>query len=176
MFTPNAPAQRSCEVEVDTAGEGKPVGDLRDYLAGERTFLAWLRTGIGLMGFGFVAAHFELFADEPHVTQYASGFQTHGLPLWFGAALVLMGVVVNLLSLRRYTLLVGELNRGQFIHRSLSREAVIVAVLLALLGIAMAIYLTPFLAQPPVSLHAYFTGCRPNFIGEADATLCSATD
>jgi hypothetical protein len=53
---------------------------------------------------------------------------------------------------------VGELNRGQFVHRSVSREAVIVAVLLALLGIAIAIYLSPFLARPPISLHAYFTG------------------
>jgi putative membrane protein len=143
---------------MDTAIEGKPVGDLRDYLAEERTFLAWLRTGIGLMGFGFVAAHFELFADEPHVMQYASRFQTRGLSLWFGTALVVMGVVVNLLSVRRHTRLVGELNRGQFVHRSISREAVIVAVLLALLGIAMAIYLTPSLAQPPISLHAFFTG------------------
>jgi hypothetical protein len=93
--------------------------------------------------------------------QYASGFQTHGLSLWFGTALVVMGVVVNLLSVQRHMRLVGELNRGQFVHRSLSREAVIVAVLLALLGIVMAIYLTPFLAQPPISLHASFTG-MPN--------------
>jgi putative membrane protein len=139
---------------MDTGIEGKRVGDLRDYLAEERTFLAWLRTGTGLIGFGFVAAHFELFADEPHVRQYASGFQTHGLSLWFGTALVVMGVVVNLLSVRRYMRLLEELNRGQFVHRSVSREAVIVAILLALLGIAMVIYLTPFLAQPPISLHA----------------------
>ncbi len=35
--------------------------DLRDYLAAERTFLAWIRTGLALMGFGFVVARFGLF-------------------------------------------------------------------------------------------------------------------
>jgi putative membrane protein len=134
---------------MDTPFKGKPVADLRDYLAEERTFLAWLRTGIGLMGFGFVAARLGLFVDEPQVVQSASGVQAHGPSLWFGAALVVIGVAVNLFSARRYMRMVGELSRGQFVHRSLSKEAVIVAVLLALLGIAMAIYLTSFLAQSP---------------------------
>jgi putative membrane protein len=131
--------------EDHTPIQGKPAADLRDYLAHERTFLAWLRTGTGLMGFGFVAARFGLFADEPHVMQSASGTQAHELSLWFGAALVVFGVAVILFSARRYMRLIRELNRGQFVHCSLSKEAVIVAMLLALFGIAMAIYLTLFL-------------------------------
>ena len=35
-----------------------------DYLAAERTFLAWIRTGLALMGFGFVVARFGLFLRE----------------------------------------------------------------------------------------------------------------
>jgi putative membrane protein len=50
--------------------------------------------------------------------------------------------------------LVGESNRRQFVGRSLSKQCVIVALLLALLGIAMTIYLTLFLVQPPHALHA----------------------
>jgi putative membrane protein len=34
---------------------------LSDYLAAERTLLAWIRTGLALMGFGFVVARFGLF-------------------------------------------------------------------------------------------------------------------
>ena len=41
--------------------EAAPKADLRDYLAAERTMLAWLRTGLALMGFGFVVARFGLF-------------------------------------------------------------------------------------------------------------------
>ena len=36
-------------------------GNASDYLAAERTFLAWLRTALALMGFGFVVARFGLF-------------------------------------------------------------------------------------------------------------------
>jgi hypothetical protein len=48
-------AARICrvgEVEMDTPIKVKPAADLRDYLAEERTFLAWIRTGIALMGSG----------------------------------------------------------------------------------------------------------------------------
>ena len=38
----------------------KPIDDPRVYLAAERTFLAWIRTSISLMGFGFVIARFAL--------------------------------------------------------------------------------------------------------------------
>ena len=125
---------------------------MRDYLAEERTFLAWIRTGIALMGFGFLVAHFGMFADEP--TRYAPGLRPHQLSLWFGVALIAIGVTVNLFSARRYMRLVGELNSGQFVHRSLSKQGVVVALSLALLGIAMAIYLLLILAQPPDVLHA----------------------
>jgi putative membrane protein len=142
------------EAEMETPIKGKPVADLRDYLAEERTFLAWIRTGIALMGFGLVVAHFELFADDPHITQHASGVHPLGPSIWFGAALVAIGVAVNLFSAWRYARLVGELSRGQFVHRSVSKQGVIVALVLALLGIAMTLYLTLALGQPPDALHA----------------------
>ncbi len=139
---------------MDISVREKPGADLRDYLAEERTFLAWIRTGIALMGFGLVVAHFELFAGEPRVTQHGSGLYTHWPSLCFGAALVATGVAVNLLSAWRYMRLVGELKRGRFVHRSLSKQGVIVASFLALLGIAMTLYLTLVLGQPPHALHA----------------------
>jgi putative membrane protein len=131
---------------MDTPIKGNQAADLRDYLAEERTFLAWIRTGIALMGFGFLVAHFGIFGDEPNTTQHASDAQLHDLSLWLGMALIAIGVTVNLFSARRYMRLVGELNRGQFVHRSLSKQGVIVALFLALLGIAMTIYMIPVLA------------------------------
>jgi putative membrane protein len=116
--------------------------NLRDYLAEERTFLAWIRTGIALMAFGFVVARFGIFGDEPHITQQTLAGQPHELSLWFGVALIAIGVVVNLFSAGRFRRLDGELNRDQFGDRSLSKQGAIVALFLALLGIAMTIYLT----------------------------------
>ena len=51
---------------MDTPIKTKPAVGLGDYLAEERTFLAWIRTGIALMGFGFVVAHFGIFVNEPY--------------------------------------------------------------------------------------------------------------
>jgi putative membrane protein len=132
---------------MDTDIQGKPTADLRDYLAEERTFLAWIRTGIALMGFGIVLAHFGIFADGTHLTQHAAGVQGHEPSIWFGAALIAVGVTVNLFSARRYMRLVSELNRGQFVHRSISKQGVVVAMFLALLGVAMTIYLILVLAS-----------------------------
>jgi putative membrane protein len=132
------------------------VADLRDYRAEERTFLAWIRTSIALMGFGFVVSRFGIFGDEPHITQHTLAGQPHELSLWSGAALIAIGATVNLYFARRFMRLVGELNRNQFVDRSLSKQGVIVALFLPLLGIAMTIYLTLFLAQPPDALHVTF--------------------
>jgi putative membrane protein len=134
------------------------VAELRDYLAEERTFLAWIRTGISLMGFGFVVARFGIFGDLPHIPLQLAAGRPHELSVWFGAALIAIGAIVNLLSARRFIRLVGDLNRDQFADRSLSKQGVIVACFLALLGIAMTIYLTFFLAQPVNVLDAVFAG------------------
>ena len=116
--------------------------DVRDYLAEERTFLAWIRTGLALMGFGFLVARFGLFLAEIQVSGDGPAAPPHQFSLWFGTAFIAVGVAMNLLSIRRHLRLVGELNRGQFADHRPSQQAVILALFLALVGVAMALYLT----------------------------------
>jgi putative membrane protein len=142
---------------MDVSVEQKPAADLRDYLAEERTFLAWIRTGIALTGFGLVVAQFQLF-DEPRIAPHMTAAHPHGPSLWFGAALVALGVAVNLFSAWRYARLVDEMSRGQFVLRSVSKQGVFVALFLALLGIAMTIYLISTLVEPG-ALHAAAALC-----------------
>ena len=59
-----------------------------DYFAAERTFLAWIRTGLALMGFGFVVARFGLFLHEFHLAESRAPMRSYGLSLWFGTALI----------------------------------------------------------------------------------------
>jgi putative membrane protein len=112
-----------------------------DYLAAERTFLAWIRTGLALMGFGFVVARFGLFLQA--LQAGASRFQprAYGPSFWFGTGLIVVGVAVNLIAARNHVHLVRQLNRGESGYTRPSSLAIAVAVILAVLGLAMAIYL-----------------------------------
>jgi putative membrane protein len=126
---------------MDTPSGGPPRADVRDYLAGERTFLAWIRTGLALMGFGFAVARFGLFLAEIRVARDGTTAPPHSYSLWFGTAFIATGVAVTLSAIRRYLRVVGELNRGQLADHRPSQEAVLLALLLALVGAAMALYL-----------------------------------
>ena len=119
----------------------KPGVDLRDYLAEERTFLAWIRTGLAVMAFGFVIARFGLFLQQIRITQGGFAAEPHQFSRWFGTALMAAGVGVNLGATWRHRRVVAELNRGQFGVHGPSREAVTLALFLALVGIVVAIYL-----------------------------------
>lgn len=115
--------------------------DLRDYLAAERTFLAWIRTGLALMGFGFVVARFGIFLQQFRVFQQAMPASSSDLSLWFGTALIAIGVVVNLLSAWQHARVVRELDQGETPRCSPLAQNVAIALLLAVVGLAMAIYL-----------------------------------
>jgi putative membrane protein len=128
-------------MEARNATESK--ADLRDYLAAERTLLAWIRTGLALMGFGFVVARFALFLKELLVAEASRNFPvpSYGLSLWFGIALIAAGVIVNTSAALHYRRLVDALARGERERPHLPRQAIVIALFLAFVGLAMAIYL-----------------------------------
>src|SRR5260370_31677790 len=105
--------------------------DPRVYLAVERTFLAWIRTGLALMGFGFVVARFGLFLRELAASGSGAPIDPSPFSLPLGAALILTGVVVNLLATRHYVRVNRELNRGGQNFGRPSTLAIVVAVLLS---------------------------------------------
>src|SRR5215469_1860512 len=92
----------------------KERADLRDVLAAERTFLAWIRTGLALMGFGFVVARFGLFLREIQIGQRGQTLvsQSPGFSRWFGTSLIAVGVIVNGVAAFHHARLVRELDRG----------------------------------------------------------------
>src|SRR6202041_3840553 len=91
---------------------GNPHAALSDYLAAERTVLAWIRTGLVLMGFGFVGARFGLFLQELQAAEHTSSAHAYGLSLWFGTALIAVGVFVNLFAGWQHARLVRLFDRG----------------------------------------------------------------
>ena len=118
-----------------------PEQDPRVYFAAERTFLAWIRTGLGLMGVGFAVARFGLFLRELHGPDVHFAPQSTGLSVWAGVAIVFLGVIVLVASIVQHLTLVHELSTGQWQPGRFSRNAVVLAVFLALIGVAMSAYL-----------------------------------
>jgi uncharacterized protein (DUF302 family)/uncharacterized membrane protein YidH (DUF202 family) len=123
-----------------------PKADLRDYLAAERTFLAWVRTGLALMGFGFVVARFGLFLQQIEIVNHAIATASTpppytGVSLWFGTALIAVGIIVNLASAWRHIQMVRQLDHGDSGSPGSLTQPVATALFLALVGLAMAIYL-----------------------------------
>jgi putative membrane protein len=119
----------------------QPEQDPRVYFAAERTFLAWIRTGLALMGVGFAVARFGLFLRQMRATETHAPVTGSGLSVWSGVLIVSLGVIVLAASVAQHLTLIRELSSGTWQPGRVSRNAVILAALLALVGVAMAVYL-----------------------------------
>ncbi len=115
--------------------------DPRVYFAAERTFLAWIRTGLGLMAVGFAVSRFGLFLRQIRASD--SGVAPTGTSVsgWSGIAIVFLGVLVNIVAIFRHYQLVNELRSGTWEPGHVSRDGVFLAAILAVAGVGMAVYL-----------------------------------
>jgi inner membrane protein YidH len=143
---PGAIDWRSMKIaeEKPAPGGGFPPCDPRTYMSAERTFLAWIRTGIALMGFGFVIARFGLFLQELVLNKTMATDKHGGFSLPAGVALIAIGIVVTVVAAIRHHRQVQAIDRGEFREAYGQTFAFSVAGILALTGLAVAIYLLAF--------------------------------
>ena len=93
------------------------------------------------MGFGFVVARFGLFLRELRLNDLHLPSHATGLSLWVGTTLVALGVVVDLSAAAHHVRLIRELRSGTWKPGRISTATILVACLLAAVGIAMVLYL-----------------------------------
>ena len=117
----------------------------RDHLANERTFLAWLRTGLAVVVFGFAIGRFaiamqEFMKAEGHPQSAARA------PVWFGLVAMVTGIVLVFAGLQRYRRTRAQLEVGKFEPAGLLID--VVAILTVAFGLALAAYLVHIQALP----------------------------
>ncbi len=117
--------------------------------ANERTMLAWLRTGISLMGFGFAIARFGFYLHEQALAEHIElgrvATRTVGSG-WVGAALVGIGTITNLAATLRYWRVGEAIERGQLGAPS-PLLAYAIGAMTTTIGVIMAILLLRALNQ-----------------------------
>jgi putative membrane protein len=111
-----------------------------EYLANERTFLAWIRTSIAVMSLGFVVAKFGVWLREL-ATQLApqTPIRSTGMSLPIGVAMMAMGGALAVLAAWHYHLVNLAIERGEV--RANRGLIVTVTVGVALLAVMMIVYL-----------------------------------
>lgn len=121
------------------------IRNYSDHAANERTFLAWVRTAIAIMAFGFVVARFNLFL---RITAESLGQNGHPLNLpgsgWgnaAGMALILAGTAIVGIAALRFV----RTNRAIDSPEQRTDHAgidLLLAALMMLLGVALVLYLS----------------------------------
>ncbi len=119
--------------------------DPRIYFASERTLLAWLRTGIAILGLGFLVARFGLFLTVLTHTQVTHPTLTG--PTVIGTGFVLIGALVMAFAAVQHVRFSQSLTPLQRPSRYWTSFSVIVTLCLAVLSALLGVYLVISMMQ-----------------------------
>ena len=145
------------DVKLDENAQDKlphRVLNRRVHMANERTFLAWIRTSIGIMAFGFVVEKFAIFVRRVSIflgeAETAGRFgspgatgpavpPSHGYSSLFGICFIGLGALMGILAFVRYKKVEKQID-GDTYQPSLILDILLVLSIL-IIGIFLAIYL-----------------------------------
>ena len=120
------------------------VRNRRVHMANERTFLAWIRTSIGIMAFGFVVEKFALFIKQMSLILGNANIEnalppSHGYSAIIGICLVGLGTLMGLLAFVRYRKVERQIDDDTY------QPSSILDLLLTLSVLAVGIFLVGYL-------------------------------
>jgi putative membrane protein len=120
------------------------IRNFADHSANERTFLAWVRTAIAVMAFGFLVERFDLFLE-------VAAPSLAGRTLWLvgqkyaneaGLALIVLGIAIVAIAATRFIMIAKTIDSPELHEGPGSRFDLVLALLLGLLGCALFVYLS----------------------------------
>ncbi|MCD0467753.1 YidH family protein [Flavobacterium sp. ENC] len=113
---------------------------MKEYQSNERTLLAWIRTGIGIMVFGFVAVKFSLFIKQlPEKFLPDTTLPGSNLSIYLGIGLLIAGALTIILSYFRYMHTIKLLQQGSYQYST--RLLTFITMTLSFMSIALIGYL-----------------------------------
>ena len=118
-----------------------------EYLANERTFLAWIRTSVAVVSLGIVLARFSVWLRE-FAIQRAPRLSVHrtGISLPIGVAMMTFGGLLSVLAAWRYHVVNRDIERGKV--RADRGLVILVTIMMALLSGAMIAFALLTAGQP----------------------------
>ena len=126
--------------ETGTGSPGAKVRNRRVHMANERTFLAWIRTSIAIMAFGFVVEKFSLFVKQ--LSYYLGNVATPppaGYSSVFGIILVGLGAIMGVLAFLHYKTVERQIDKDTYV------PSMLLGILLTLAVISIGVFLVLYL-------------------------------
>ncbi len=115
------------------------MNDPRVFFAAERTLLAWTRTSLTLMAFGFVVERFGLFVHMLMPQQDAT--MQRGISFWIGFSFIILGVLSSAAAVLQYRKMLKTLRPIEIPEGYRADMAALASLLVAGLGAALTVYL-----------------------------------
>jgi len=129
-------------MDAEQVTTAKKQGSPNDHLANERTFLAWIRTSIALMGFGFVIVKFALFIRQVTVALGEKTLVTQkGYSAIIGVIMVAMGAIMATLAFLRYRNIERQLSTNSYFPSQWLSVLVTLSIVIG--SILLVLYLLP---------------------------------
>jgi putative membrane protein len=127
------------------------IRNFSDHSANERTFLAWVRTAIAVMAFGFLAEKFDLFLElaAPSLAVRSLSLPGQKFGNVAGLSLIVLGTAMVALAAFRFLLTAKQIDSAEQRAGPGSRIDLALAALLVLLGAALFLYLSHALVTKP---------------------------